>query len=114
MLNTAFSNLEFQSGKDIIKPESFESLSQLADLMKKKPEWMLKIAGHTDNQGNRTVNILLSRKRTMAVKKYLVSKGIADQRVIAEWFGPDKPIADNKTPEGREKNRRVEMEILFK
>ena len=114
VLNTAFSNLEFQSGKDIIKPESFESLSQLADLMKKKPEWMLKIAGHTDNQGNRTVNILLSRKRTMAVKKYLVSKGIADQRVIAEWFGPDKPIADNKTPEGREKNRRVEMEILFK
>jgi len=114
VLNTAFSNLEFQSGKDVIKAESFESLSKLADLMKKKPEWMLKIAGHTDNQGNRTVNILLSRKRTMAVKKYLISRGIADQRVVAEWFGPDKPIADNKTPAGREKNRRVEMEILFK
>ncbi|SDC35048.1 DUF5723 family protein [Williamwhitmania taraxaci] len=114
VLNTAFSNLEFQSGKDIIKSESFASLANLADLMKSKSEWMLKIAGHTDSQGNRTMNILLSRKRTLAVKKFLVAKGIADSRVVAEWYGPDKPIADNKTPEGREKNRRVEMEILFK
>ncbi len=114
VLNTAFSDLQFQSGKDVILADSYSSLNQLADLLKQKPEWMLKLSGFTDNQGNRTMNILLSRKRTLAVKKYLVAQGVAGTRIVTEWYGPDKPVASNATAAGRMKNRRVEMEVLFK
>jgi outer membrane protein OmpA-like peptidoglycan-associated protein len=55
----------------------------------------------------------LSKNRTMAVKNYLLSKGIEQDRIRAEWYGQTKPIADNNTPEGRQKNRRVEMSIVF-
>jgi OOP family OmpA-OmpF porin len=57
---------------------------------------------------------MLSEKRSKAVKKYLVSKGVKVDKVIAEWFGQAVPIADNNTPEGRQKNRRVEMKVEFK
>ncbi len=112
ILKKAFSNLEFAMAKDIIKPESFASLDELAGLMAKKPNWKLKISGHTDNQGKAITNLKLSQKRAEAVKKYLVSKGIAADRFKVEWFGATKPIADNKTEAGRQKNRRVEMLII--
>ena len=112
VLKKAFDNLEFATAKDIIKNESFASLNDLAELLKKKPNWKIKISGHTDNQGKAVTNMKLSEKRALAVKKYLVSKGIAADRVKAEWFGATKPIADNKTEEGRQKNRRVEMVII--
>lgn len=112
VLKKAFNNLEFASAKDIIKPESFSSLDELAGLMAKKPNWRLKISGHTDNQGQAAVNLKLSQKRAEAVKKYLMSKGIAADRFKVEWFGSTKPIADNKTEAGRQKNRRVEMLII--
>jgi len=75
---------------------------------------MLKLTGYTDNQGNRTMNIFLSRNRTLAVKKYLTAQGVEGSRVVTAWYGPDKPVASNATAEGRMKNRRVEMEVLFK
>nr|MBA3706431.1 OmpA family protein [Bacteroidota bacterium] len=112
ILKKAFSNLEFAAAKDIIKPESFSSLDELAGLMAKKSNWKLKISGHTDNQGKPVTNLTLSKKRAEAVKKYLVSKGIAADRFKVEWFGASKPIADNKTEAGRQKNRRVEMLII--
>jgi len=112
VIKKAFSNLEFAAAKDIIKAESFASLDELATLMAKKPQWHLKISGHTDSQGNAVTNLKLSQKRAEAVKKYLVSKGIADNRFKVEWFGATKPIADNKTEAGRQKNRRVEMLII--
>ena len=112
ILKKAFSNLEFAMAKDIIKPESFPSLDELAGLMAKKPNWKLKISGHTDNQGKAITNMKLSEKRAQAVKNYLVSKGIAADRFKVEWFGATKPIADNKTEAGRQKNRRVEMLII--
>jgi outer membrane protein OmpA-like peptidoglycan-associated protein len=55
----------------------------------------------------------LSKDRTEAVAKYLASKGVSVSNLIVEYFGPNKPIASNKTPEGRQKNRRVEMNIIF-
>ncbi|MCW3070635.1 MAG: OmpA/MotB domain protein [Bacteroidetes bacterium] len=112
VLKKAFNNLEFASAKDIIKQESYASLDELAGLMAKKPNWRLKISGHTDNQGGKTTNMKLSEKRAKAVQKYLVSKGIAADRFKVEWFGQTKPIADNKTEAGRQKNRRVEMLII--
>jgi outer membrane protein OmpA-like peptidoglycan-associated protein len=114
ILKRAFDNLEFESGKAIIKATSYSSLDTLADLMKKKPEWNLKIAGHTDNVGKPTSNMKLSENRAKAVKTYLMSKGIDEKRLITEWYGQTRPIAPNTTPEGRQKNRRVEMLIIEK
>ncbi|WP_430404352.1 DUF5723 family protein [Fluviicola sp.] len=113
ILNTAFENLEFQSGKAIILATSFKSLDDLAALLIKKPEWKLQIAGHTDNKGDAKKNMTLSKNRAEAVKKYLASKGVDATRLKAEWYGQTKPIATNATPEGRQKNRRVEMNVLF-
>jgi outer membrane protein OmpA-like peptidoglycan-associated protein len=112
VLKKAFDNLEFATAKDVIKPESFSSLDELAALLAKKPEWRLKISGHTDNQGKAATNLKLSEKRAKAIQNYLISKGIAKDRFKVEWFGSKKPIADNKTEAGRQKNRRVEMLII--
>lgn len=112
ILKKAFDNLEFATAKDIIKQESYSSLDELASLMAKKPQWRIKISGHTDSQGNATTNLKLSEKRAKAVQNYLVSKGISGSRFKVEWFGATKPIADNKTEAGRQKNRRVEMLII--
>jgi outer membrane protein OmpA-like peptidoglycan-associated protein len=77
-------------------------------------DWTLKLSGHTDNQGDAAKNMLLSEKRAKAVKKYLTTKGVKADRVIAEWFGQTVPVADNTTDAGRQKNRRVEMKVQFK
>lgn len=115
ILEKAFSSLEFATAKDIIKPKSFPSLNDLANIMKDhKGDWKLKLAGHTDNQGDADKNMLLSEKRSKAVKAYLVKKGVPADNIIVEWFGQTVPIADNSTPEGRQKNRRVEMKVIFK
>lgn len=112
VLKKAFDNLEFETAKDVIRKTSYASLDELAALMIKKPDWKLKLSGHTDNQGKPAANMKLSEKRAKSVKKYLVSKGVADTRILTEWFGQTKPIAPNTTPEGRQKNRRVEMVII--
>jgi outer membrane protein OmpA-like peptidoglycan-associated protein len=115
ILEKAFSSLEFATAKDIIKPKSFPSLNDLAKLCKEhKDDWKLKLSGHTDNQGDADKNMLLSEKRSKAVKAYLVKKGVPADNIITEWFGQTVPIADNSTAEGRQKNRRVEMKVIFK
>jgi outer membrane protein OmpA-like peptidoglycan-associated protein len=115
ILEKAFSSLEFASAKDIIKPKSFPSLNDLAKIMKEhKGDWKLKLSGHTDNQGDADKNMVLSEKRSKAVKAYLVKKGVPADNIIVEWFGQTVPIGDNSTPEGRQKNRRVEMKVIFK
>jgi outer membrane protein OmpA-like peptidoglycan-associated protein len=113
VLKTAFDNLGFELGKDIILAGSFASLDELADVLTKKSTWKLQISGHTDNVGDDDSNLILSKKRAEAVKDYLISKGITTERFIIEYFGETKPIADNATPEGRAKNRRVEMKLVI-
>jgi outer membrane protein OmpA-like peptidoglycan-associated protein len=113
ILNTAFDNLEFQTGRDVIKDESIPSLTELAEVLSKKPEWKLQIAGHTDDVGDAQNNLILSKKRSEAVKRFMESQGIDGNRLTALYFGETQPIADNKTKEGRQKNRRVEMTIIF-
>lgn len=115
IIEKAFATLEFATGKDIIKPKSFPALNELAKLLiTHKEDWKLKLAGHTDNQGDPGKNLMLSEKRANAVKNYLKKKGVADEQVIAEWFGDTMPIDDNTTPKGRQRNRRVEMKIMLK
>jgi len=113
IIKRAFDNLEFDTGKDIIRSTSFPSLTELAELLKSKPSYGLRIAGHTDNVGDDAKNMQLSHDRSEAVKKFLVSKGASADAIVVEYYGETKPIADNNTPEGKQKNRRVEMTIIF-
>lgn len=113
VLKTAFENLEFETGKNVIKSTSFPSLNELATLLISKPAWKLKISGHTDNVGNDASNMTLSKNRAQATAAYLQGRGVPASQIITEWFGETMPIADNSTAEGRQKNRRVEMQIVF-
>ncbi|MCF8407780.1 MAG: DUF5723 family protein [Crocinitomicaceae bacterium] len=113
VLKTAFDNLEFEKLKDVIEGSSFLSLDELAEVLKKRPTWNLHISGHTDNAGDDQANMILSKKRAESLKAYLVSKGVSDLQLKVFYFGETKPIATNDTPEGRQKNRRVEMEVTF-
>ena len=114
ILKMAFDNLEFETGKDIIKSSSIPSLTELAGVLMKKTAWGLQISGHTDNVGDDQKNLILSKKRSEAVKAFMVSQGIDASRLNTLFFGETMPIATNDTPEGRQKNRRVEMKIIFK
>lgn len=113
IIDRAFSNLEFESGKAIIKKNSYPSLDELASLLIERPQWKVQLSGHTDNTGNPESNMALSRNRSQAVKDYLIMKGVEEYRIRTEWFGQELPVADNKTAAGRQKNRRVEMKIVF-
>ncbi|WP_051568631.1 DUF5723 family protein [Crocinitomix catalasitica] len=113
VINTAFENLEFESAKAVIKESSYESLTNLAILLVDKKDWKLKVSGHTDSQGAAQSNLILSKKRAEAVQQYLITNGVEAERILVEYFGEEKPIDTNDTPEGRQKNRRVEMDIQF-
>jgi len=113
ILLRAFDNLEFETGKSVIKKSSFTSLNILAELMARRTDFKLSLTGHTDNEGSEESNLALSKTRTLAVKNYLVQKGTDASRIKTEWFGQTMPVATNATAEGRKKNRRVEMSIVF-
>lgn len=113
IIKEAFDNLEFNTGKAIIRSTSYPSLDKLAELLKNKKEYNLLIEGHTDNVGKRESNLTLSKNRANAVKTYLMKKGVPESKLKTMWYGPDKPIDDNKTEAGRQRNRRVEMTIVF-
>ncbi len=105
-------NIEFDTGKSVIKPMYYDEIKKVADFMKENPQVTAMIEGHTDSVGSRSANIKLSRSRAASVKNYLISKfGIGADRLKSAGYGPDKPIADNKTLEGRQKNRRVQAMI---
>ncbi len=113
ILQRAFDNLEFDTNKDVIRQVSFASLNELADLMKKKSEWRLALEGHTDSDGSDEANMDLSRRRTLSVKKFLSDRGVEGERILTTWFGETRPLVPNDTPANKQKNRRVEMEIVF-
>lgn len=113
VLDLAFSNLEFESGKAIIRATSLDELDSLAQLLVNRPEWKLQISGHTDDVGNDANNMTLSKNRSNAVKNYLNSRGVAEDRFIVEWFGETKPLVPNINAANRQKNRRVEMKVKF-
>ena len=88
-------------------------MTELANTLKKKPDWKLKLSGHTDNVGDGDANMILSKKRAESVKNFLSAKGIDEGQILTEFFGESKPIASNDTSAGRQKNRRVEFKIIF-
>ncbi len=100
--------IEFDSGKADIKSKYEEQIKKVADFMTTYPETTAVIEGHTDNVGKEASNVRLSTRRSESVRTYLIEKfGIAPARLITKGFGSSQPVADNATPEGRQKNRRI-------
>jgi len=105
--------VQFELGSDKLMPVSFPLLDAVAQVMIENPQIeIIEIAGHTDASGGAKRNRELSQQRAESVRQYLISKSIAKGRLQAKGYGPDKPIAGNDTPEGREANRRVEFVIV--
>jgi len=102
----------FDFDKSVIKPEGKAKLDDLVGKIKDINLEVIIAVGHTDSVGSDTYNQKLSVRRSEAVKAYLVSKGIEKNRVYTEGKGEKQPVADNKTSEGRAKNRRVEIEVV--
>lgn len=105
-------NIFFDSKEFSLKPESTSELDKLFILLRDNPTLRIQIGGHTDNVGKPEDNLVLSNNRAQAVVKYLVSKGIDQQRLSFKGFGADVPVADNGTEEGRAQNRRTEMKVI--
>jgi outer membrane protein OmpA-like peptidoglycan-associated protein/tetratricopeptide (TPR) repeat protein len=105
-------NVFFDVKKFDLKPESQIELDKLVQLLKDNPSLRIQISGHTDNVGKPADNFTLSNNRAKAVVNYLIEKGITTQRLLAKGFGETQPVADNKTEEGRAKNRRTEMKVI--
>jgi outer membrane protein OmpA-like peptidoglycan-associated protein len=102
----------FASAKSALLPQAQVKLNEVADaLVKGDPDSKITVEGYTDSQGAASFNQDLSQKRAQSVRDYLVSRGIASDRVDAVGFGPDKPVADNASAEGRANNRRVEIVV---
>lgn len=105
----------FATNKDKILKQSFEILDAVAKILEENPQIKLvRIEGHTDDRGKDSYNMELSQRRARSVRKYLMGKGIAPNRLEAVGYGETQPIADNEEEEGRAKNRRVEFTIVDK
>jgi outer membrane protein OmpA-like peptidoglycan-associated protein len=104
--------IEFDTGKDTIRPVSEPVLENALLVLNEYPKTRIEISGHSDDVGKREDNIDLSKRRADSVKQWFVGKGIDARRIETRGVGPDEPIADNKTPAGKQKNRRIEFKLL--
>lgn len=110
-VNKAAENVFFQSSSYKLLPRSFTSLKEVVQVMKDNPSFKISIDGYTDNTGKADFNQTLSEQRAGSVKQYLIDNGISEDRITSAGHGINNPIADNSTPAGRAKNRRVEMKL---
>jgi OmpA-OmpF porin, OOP family len=101
--------INFETGKSDIKPESQSIIGQIVEMLKQNPGLNISIEGHTDDVGSAQSNQMLSENRAKSVMNALIAQSIASSRLSAKGFGASKPIADNRTEEGKAKNRRVEI-----
>jgi len=113
-LERAVKLVQFESGKAVLLQKSYTVLDEVVAVMKQYPEYSLNIDGHTDNQGDDKMNLQLSERRAKTCLDYLVSKGAAASRIAATGYGETRPISDNGTAAGRDKNRRVQFELYVK
>lgn len=104
----------FRQSTAVLLEESNEALDEVVSLMQENPGMEILLTGHTDNQGSSKANIRLSRERVEAVKNYLISRGISEERIEGKGYGPTRPIASNANEESRKLNRRVEFIITKK
>lgn len=105
-------NLFFETKKFDIRPESEVELGKVVQLLQDNPTVKIQLEGHTDNVGTAADNQKLSDARARSVVNYLIQKGIRQDRLVAKGFGATKPVADNKTEEGRALNRRTELKVV--
>ncbi|MDP4200771.1 MAG: OmpA family protein [Bacteroidota bacterium] len=105
-------NIFFDFNKSDLRPESHTELRYLIEMLKQQPKYRIEIDGHTDSVGTVAYNKKLSEARAQSVRTYLVSQGIAANRLVARGFGATRPIASNATEEGRSKNRRTEFRFI--
>ncbi|MEX2233423.1 MAG: OmpA family protein [Cyclobacteriaceae bacterium] len=105
-------NIFFDVDKYDLKEKSLTELQKILRFLKENPTFNVEISGHTDNSGSEAYNLQLSQKRAQSVFDYLVSKGIELKRLLPKGYGPNRPIAENDSEEGRQKNRRIEFKII--
>jgi len=109
-----FDRLLFDTGSATLQPASDEQLRNIAAIMKAYPNVKLKIGGYTDNTGDASANLKLSQSRADNVRAALVQLGVAPDRLEAQGYGDEHPVADNSTEDGRQKNRRISMRVTAK
>ena len=110
-------NVYYDFNEAALKPESFPALDEIVRMLNYYPNMVIELSAHTDSKGSNAYNLQLSEARARSVVNYLVSKGIAAERLQAKGYGETMPIADNTVngkdnPAGREKNRRTEFKVL--
>jgi len=105
-------NIFFDFDKATLRPESYNELDRLVQLLTENPTIKVEISAHTDSKGSDEYNLKLSQKRAESVVNYLIGKGIPASRLIAKGYGETQPIDTNDTEEGRQNNRRVEFKIV--
>ncbi|MEK8087227.1 OmpA family protein [Aquabacterium sp. A3] len=103
--------IEFEPGSAVLRPEGALILDELAKALLTLGERRVEVIGHTDAQGSRASNVALSLARAQAVKSYLVGRGLDNERIATSGMGPDQPVADNLTEQGRARNRRIEFRV---
>ena len=103
--------IEFESGSATLTARGRKVLDEVVPVLSAQGEQKLSLVGHTDNSGERRLNLSLSQSRADAVKGYLVEKGIAASRINTSGVGPDQPIASNDSADGRAKNRRIDFRV---
>jgi len=113
MMDRYSSNLKFASGKTVLKKQILSGLDSIVKVMNAYPKISLAIGGHTDNTGALKINQKLSAQRAVVVSTYLIKKGVTKKRLTTSGYADTKPIGDNKTIEGRAKNRRTDVIVLY-
>lgn len=113
-LSFAAKAIQFETGKAIIKKQSFGMLDEIVGILNEYADYNMTIDGYTDNVGKPAKNLELSTQRAAAVKTYFVGKGIGDSRIVTNGHGDANPKASNKTAKGRAENRRVELDLKLK
>ncbi|HMQ47948.1 MAG TPA: OmpA family protein [Saprospiraceae bacterium] len=113
VLTFAMKAVQFETGKATLRPESYDILNQVAEIMNRYPDYHLTISGHTDSVGDSASNQTLSENRAKTCFEYLTSKGISANRMSHAGYGESRPIANNKYKSGRDQNRRVEFDIYL-
>ena len=108
-----FSTIAFSVNADEIKLASYKNIDEAVKVFKKNPQVQIEVRGYTDASGKDQKNIRLSQKRADKVAHALQIRGVPSEKITAKGYGAAKPIASNNTPEGREQNRRVEIEFPY-
>jgi len=103
------SNVHFETGRADLTPDSDPALNDAVNALKEHPDWRIRVEGFTDNRGSKEVNEKLSSDRAEAVANWLADHGIDHDRLSSKGYGDRRPMASNSTPEGRAKNRRVQL-----